>query len=122
MIKSIYGGQGIIVNGGMPSVPYINMSNQSAGMVRFNGTIQSLEVYDGSTWYGINNTASMELSPEVVSILAWARNKQQEEKDLLNLSETNATIRDLVDQIKEKQKQIEVVKILIKEEAKLGTN
>ena len=51
MIKSISGNTGIQVNGGAPAPVYINMSNASAGMVRYNGN--TLEVYDGNSWFVI---------------------------------------------------------------------
>ncbi len=47
MINNIAGMGNVVVVGGSSFMPYVNMNNPSAGMVRYNGTTQSMEVYDG---------------------------------------------------------------------------
>jgi hypothetical protein len=66
-----------------------------------------------------SNTASVDLSGEAVSLLEWARKKRNEELELARLAETNPTIKDLMDQIKQKQEQLSIVQTLIKEEVKV---
>jgi hypothetical protein len=122
MIKNISGGKGLVVSGGTyttGSWPYINMSNHSAGNVRYNGTISTLEVYDGMSWIPIQSAhALVELDQDTVSVLDWARKKQAEEALRNKLAETNPTMKSLVEQLKEKEDQIEMVKILLKSETK----
>jgi len=122
MIKTIAGGRGVVVSGATyvtGAWPYIDMTKHSAGDVRYNGTISSIEVYDGMSWYPIQASSSLvELDQDTVSVLAWARKKQAEEALLNQLAETNPMMKSLVEQLKEKQDQIEMVKILLKSETK----
>ena len=50
MIKSITGGSGITVMGGMPTTTYISPGAQSAGMLRYSPNSGNIEVYDGIAW------------------------------------------------------------------------
>jgi hypothetical protein len=122
MIKNISGGKGLVVSGGnytTGSWPYINMTNHSAGDVRYNGTISTLEVYDGMSWLPIQSAhALIEFDPDTYSVLDWARKKQAEEAERDKLAETNPTLKALIEQLKEKEDQIEMVKILLKNEVK----
>jgi hypothetical protein len=123
MIKGIASGQGVIVHGNNGSYPYVNMSNASAGMVRYNGNNQNFEVYDGSSWMTISsNYITLELDADVKSLLEWARKKRTEEIERDLLAHTNPTIKDLIKQIEEKEEQILVVQNLLREESKIGTN
>jgi hypothetical protein len=54
-----------------------------AGQVRYNSSLQNLEIFDGrswQTWY--SNTASVGLTDEAQELLDWARNKRKEEQEL----------------------------------------
>jgi hypothetical protein len=51
-------------------------------------------------------------------VLNWARKKQAEEAERSRLAETNPTMKTLIAQLKEKEDQIEMVKILLKSETK----
>jgi hypothetical protein len=117
MIKDISGGSGITVSGGSTIAPYINMTAPSAGMVRYNGNISILEVYDGGNWAPIHGThASIQLDPRTQTIIKWAEQKMREETERNKLAETNPAVKDLVKQIEEKQEQIEVIATLVKSE------
>jgi len=129
MIKNISGGKGLVVSGGSyntGSWPYINMSNHNINMtnhgpgdVRYNGTISTLEVYDGMSWLPIQSAhALIEFDQDTYSVLNWARKKQAEEAERDKLAETNPTMKSLIAQLKEKEDQIEMVKILLKSETK----
>ena len=110
-------GKYTVVSGGNTSVPYVNqnINNPIQGMIRINGT--DTQVFDGSNWIVINTSyASVGLSPEAESLLDWARKKRSEEMELEALASTNPTIKDLVDTIKQKQEQIQIVRTLIKQE------
>lgn len=117
MIKGISSGKGIIVSGGITSMPYVNMSSPSAGMVRYNGNSQSMEVYDGTSWLAMSMShAQMDLDPDTESLLEWARIKRDEEENLKHLAKNNPTVADLLEQKKKIDEQITIVKILIKPE------
>ena len=124
MIQNIYGSNGIKVVGHQPSLPYISMSNMSAGSVRYNGNISSLEVYDGNSWLSLNTSvgASIELDESVTEIIQWAKQKKDEEVELEKLVISNAAIRDLVYDLNETKDKIKMVQILLKENESVGTN
>jgi hypothetical protein len=122
MIKSIHSSSPFLtVSGGNPGSTYIgNFNGTGVGNMRYNPNSQNIEVYDGSTWIILSaHHANINLTPEAVSLLEWARKKRDEELELERLAETNSAIKDLVTQIKEKQEQISVVQTLIKEEIKV---
>jgi hypothetical protein len=112
-------GKYMYVHGGT-SMPYVNSNGLCAGNVRFNTNTRTLEVYDGTTWIAMSSTAQVGLSPEAESLLDWARQKRDEEYQLQELAKTNPTIADLLDQIKEKQEQIRVVRNLTELEVKVA--
>ena len=115
MIKNISGGQYIQVMGGSTSYPYVNMSNPSAGMMRYNGNNQNFEVYDGSSWMTITGNSSMvDLNNDARDLLEWARIKRAEEQYLEREAERNPTIKDLVNQRKVIDDKITMVKTLLK--------
>jgi len=109
-----------VVSSGNTSVPYINqnMNNPIQGMLRICGS--DLQVFDGNSWIVMNSSyASVGLTPDAELLLDWARQKRDEEVATLKLAETNPTIKDLLNTIKQKQDQIEMVKILMKNEVKV---
>lgn len=129
MIKSITSGLGIEVVGivgsssAYPYIPYINMSNPSAGMVRYNGNTSNFEVYDGFSWYSMTSLAtSVSLDRETQSIIEWAKKKRNEEMERDLLAAVSPAVKDLIKQIEEKEEQILIIQKLLKEEIKIGTN
>jgi hypothetical protein len=123
MIKSIHSSSPFLtVSGGNPGSTYIgNYSNApGVGNMRYNPSSQNIEVYDGSTWIILSSQHStINLSDEAVGLLQWARQKRDEELELARLAQTSPVIKDLVNQIKDKEEQIKVVQTLIKEEIKV---
>ena len=123
MIKSLHSSSPFItVSGGNPGSTYIgNYSNATGvGNMRYNPNNQNIEVYDGSTWIILSSQhATVNFNDEAVSLLEWARKKRNEELEMQQLAETNSTIKDLVNQVKEKQEQIRIVQSLLKEEVKV---
>jgi FAD synthase len=124
MIKGIMqSGKYVHVTGGYPTAPSMNYntqnrqtSNQSAaGDVRYNSTVQGLEIFDGYTWMSWNPSyASVGLSPEAEELLDWAKEKRKKELEVEKLAEVSPAVQDLVSQIKEKQDQLEMVTTLLK--------
>ena len=121
MIKGLAGtGKYTIVTMGNTSVPYINqnVSNPMQGMIRVWGT--DIQVFDGTNWIVMNTSyTSVGLTSDAESLLDWARQKRDEELVTLKLAETNPAVKDLLDTIKQKQAQLEMIKILLKEEVKI---
>jgi hypothetical protein len=66
------GGQGMVVNGGNTSVPYVNQNtnNPMQGMIRVWGT--DMQVYDGNSWLTMTTSyATVELNGHTQSLLKW---------------------------------------------------
>lgn len=71
------GSDGVIVEGGNTSVPYVsqNNSNPMQGMIRVWGS--DMQVFDGTAW--INMSTSYATVKMDSSIVGWVREKQAEE-------------------------------------------
>ena len=123
MIKGLStSGKYTIVSSGNISVPYINqnINNPIQGMLRISGS--DLQVFDGSGWQFMNTSYStVGLTGEAESLLDWAKQKRNEEMERDLLAATNPTIKDLLEQIKEKEDQIQMVMNLIKKEVSIET-
>jgi hypothetical protein len=89
MIKGINSSsQYIVVTGGSSPSPNIHSHGLSAGSLRYNPGIQSIEIYDGMSWQQMYSSyAGVDLSNEAKDILAWASVKMRKEKELDALCE-----------------------------------
>jgi len=119
MIKNISSSGKYINVIGESVANYINNYSgaQGVGNIRFNTVNQSMEVYDGNGWILLQmGHVNIGLNAEAESLLDWARHKRQEEFDLEVLASTNPTIKDLLNTVKQKQEQIQIVRTLIKQE------
>jgi hypothetical protein len=81
------------------SGPYISPGAQSAGMVRWNSSSSSMEVYDGNTWMALGAWADITLNPEVVEIIEWAKRKRVEERRIDELAAKHPGIQDLKEKL-----------------------
>jgi hypothetical protein len=117
MIKDVIGtGPFVQVMGGGGYTPYINMSNPSAGMTRFNGNTQSIEVYDGHSWMVMSSSvASVGLTGEAVNILSWAKQKMEDEVMLEKLAREHPAINLALENVKKAKTQLDAIIILSKE-------
>ena len=119
MIKGINSGSGIQVTGNYGSWPSFYNSvgstgNSLIGQVRYNGSSQNLEVYDGSTWLTMGSMyPTVELSPEVQSIINWARMKMAEELRIKELAAKHPTVADALEAVKKAEEQVRVVAALV---------
>ncbi len=120
MLNGVSGGRYITVTGSNSST-YVtknyNSNNFMQGDMRYDFDSQCMKVWDGQTWQSlIGSMAKVELDYEAQSLLDWARRKKDEEMLLEKQAQENPAIKDLVDQIKQKQDQIKMVQALIKKE------
>lgn len=78
MIKGINSGSRYItISGGQPGSNYISPGAVGAGMMRYNGNMNCIEINDGNSWQQLNmGYASIELTPETESLLEWARKER----------------------------------------------
>jgi hypothetical protein len=91
-IKSISGGVGVVVNGGTPAYPVVDMTEVSAGLVRYN--TDHLEVFDGTAWKPLGwSDCNIDLSSPAMELLTWVREKMIEErsKDTTSVLSPEAT-------------------------------
>jgi hypothetical protein len=122
MIDYVVGGEYLNVTSNKGAQPYINMSSNQpmVGALSYDPSIGQMKVYDGNSWMSLGGgSASVNLNPNAIGILKWAEKKMLEEAERERLAETNPTIRDLMDQIKQKEEQLNIVLTLIKEEEKV---
>jgi uncharacterized spore protein YtfJ len=120
MIDYVVGGEFMNVTSNKGSTPYIHHSQPITGMLSYDGSSQSMKVYDGNSWQTIGGgSATVNLTPNAINILKWAEKKMLEEAERNKLAETNPAIKDLMEQIKHKEEQIKIVQTLIKEEEKV---
>jgi len=117
MIKGIsQGGRYITVTGGSPSNPYISPGSQSAGMMRYNTNMNTVEVYDGQSWKDISsNYANISLTMEAESLLDWARKKRDEELQYKSLAESHPAVKIAMDNLEKAKLQLDATIILSKE-------
>ena len=105
MIKGIMGGNGVVVNGGNTSVPYVNMStsygnntNPMQGMMRISGT--DVQVFDGSSWVTMNSSyATVELNGDTQSVIQWAREQRDKQYKREQLIKKNPALQKAFESI-----------------------
>jgi hypothetical protein len=119
MIKNILGGNGIQVDGGYYSLPYINQNSQNPmqGMLRISGS--DLQVYDGNGWIGIGGGfPSVAMTGAAYSAIQWAQQKMNEEANIKVLAEKHPAVADVLNTINEAYDKLKVVVALVEEENK----
>ena len=95
MIKGIMGSNGIAVEGGNTSVPFVNanINNPMTGMIRIHGT--DMQVFDGSGWLSVSTSyATVGLEPTAEEAIKWVRHKMEEEQDLHKRMERHPGLKD----------------------------
>lgn len=107
-------GKYMYIHGGTSSGPYVNMSNDSAGMVRYRNN--SLEVYDGSCWLMMTGAvASVGLNPVAEEALDWVRRQMEEEKQLTELAKSSKAVSIALENLNKAKAELKLIAILAKE-------
>lgn len=121
MIKSIHGSDYIHVTGPGYNMPHINSSQPSAGMVRYKD--YTFEVYDGSVWVQATaNAPTIDLAHDAKEAISWALSKKREEEILLNLVQSNPTIKSVYDNFKRAEEQLKTTIYLSKSDEQTTTS
>ena len=108
-------GKYMYIHGGYNSGPYVNNSNTSAGMIRYNNN--NLEVYDGSSWLAITGSAAtVGLSPVAESAIDWVIRQMEEEKELLALAEKSKSVAIAVENLNKAKAELKLIALLAKEQ------
>ena len=119
MIKGLNTGTGLTVNNGYTSWPnfYNNSasnSNTLVGQMRYNGSAQCIEVYDGMTWLSMGSAyPTIELAPHVQAVVTWAQTKMAEESRLRELAAKHPTVADALAAVKRAEEQVKIVAALV---------
>ena len=120
MIDYVIGGEFMNVTSSKGVTPYFShTSNPMQGALSYeSGSYESgsgnMKVFDGNSWQTIGGgSAVVNLTPNAITILKWAEQKMLEEAERNKLAETNPAIKDLVEQIKQKEEQINMVQTLL---------
>lgn len=119
MIKGLGAGTGLQIDNSYTNWPsfYNNSAsnnNTLVGQVRYNGSAQCMEVYDGMTWLSMGTAfPTVNLSPEVQTVLNWARAKMSEEAKLEKLAEDNPTLKDALEALHRAEEQVRILAALV---------
>jgi hypothetical protein len=90
----------------MPNV-YINTANPAAGQIFYRDG--QLKIFDGNGWISINTSQSVELRNDDVVVLAWAREKMNEEKRLQELATKHVVVADAMQEVERAKEKLQVV-------------
>jgi len=98
-----------------------NSNAKMVGDMMYDVDTQCIKVYDGNSWVAMASpSVAVGLTGEAESLLDWAKQKRIEEWERERLAETNPAVKDLVNQIKEKEEQIKMVQTLLKSSGNEG--
>lgn len=119
MIKNITTGAGLQVNGSYSNWPTFyntpsSTGNSLVGQMRYNGSSQNMEVYDGNSWLTVTGAyPTIELAGDVQAVINWARTKMTREAELRLLAAKNESVADALAAVEKAQEQLEVVATLV---------
>ena len=117
MIKNISPGTGININNGHMTWPTFynsSSSNSLVGQMRYNGSNQNIEVYDGNSWLMMGSSyPTIELAPHVQAVVVWAQTKMAEESRLQELARKHPTVADALDAVTRAEEQLRIVTALV---------
>jgi hypothetical protein len=122
MIKNITPGTGITVNNSHSSWPSFyntvgSTGNNLVGQMRYNGSGQYIEVYDGSSWLAMGTAyPTIELAPQVQAVVVWAQNKMAEESRLGALAAKHPAVADALAAVTKAEEQVRVLAALVETE------
>ena len=119
MIKNITPGTGLNISGNYSNWPsfYNTVSgtgNNLLGQLRYNGSSQNIEVYDGSNWLTMTGSyPTIELASHVQAVVAWAQTKMAEETRLKELAAKHPSVADALEAVDRAQEQVRIVATLV---------
>lgn len=119
MIKGINTGTGLQVNNGYTTWPQFynsmqNTGNSLIGSVRYNGSSQNLEVYDGNSWLIMSASyPTVELAPHVQAVVVWAQTKMAEEARIKELAAKHPAVADALEAVARAEEQVRIVAALV---------
>ena len=111
MIDNVVGGSPYLTVGSYSGSTYVNgyAGQQGVGNMRYNTSSQKMEVYDGSIWINISQTATVGLSMPAEEAIRWVQDKMEEERSLKKRLEKHPGLKDAYEKF-------QVMDILCKQE------
>lgn len=119
MIKQLTAGAGLQTNNSYSTWPSFystvnTTGNSLLGQMRYNGSGQSIEVYDGSNWITLSPSyTTVELAPHVQAVVAWAQTKMAEESRLKELAAKHPAVADALAAVDRAREQVQIVAALV---------
>lgn len=119
MIKNLSPGGGISINNNHSSWPTFynsvqNSGNSLIGQMRYNGSSQNIEVFDGNSWLMMNSSyPTIDLAPHVQAVVTWAQAKMHEESRLKELAAKHPTVADALKALERAEEQVKIVAALV---------
>lgn len=101
---------------------YSSNQNGAIGTMRYNPTAQNIEVWDGNTWMSVTQHAEVGLSQDVIELLEWARQERDKQLRYERMAETNVTVADALESVKDAELRLREIAILCEESTIPGNN
>jgi hypothetical protein len=116
MIKSVIGNSPYLMVATNNASNFMNNYSgaQGLGNIRFNTTIQGLEVYDGTMWHPIQmGMATVSLTQEAVDAIGWVNRKRHEEMKIKELAEKHPAVADQMAAVQEAEEKLRMITLLV---------
>jgi len=116
MIKHVYGSGRYLTTTHNGGTNYMNNYSgaQGLGNIRFNTTIQGLEVYDGTMWHPVQmDTVNLSLTSDAQDAIAWADQKRHEEIRIQTLAERHPAVADLMAAVRDAEEKLRIAVALV---------
>jgi hypothetical protein len=92
---------------------YTTLSGIACGTLWLNPARQQLQVWDGSAWHDYTgSTVTVDLSPDVKSLLEWARVQRDKEREIQRRITENPALKAAYDNFKKAEEQLKITEIL----------
>lgn len=114
MIKGLMGQQGVIVDGGNTSLPYVsqNESNSFQGLMRIRGN--DIQYYDNGCWNNLASSyATVRLDPNTESLLKWCEAQRQMSIRRLEIAQKHPQLVPALEAIKRAEDNFETLERIV---------
>lgn len=116
MISNIVGSQYIQVSGSSFSPPSISPGVAGAGMVRWNPSMNCIEVNDGTSWRQMMMSyPTIDLTPDTKDLLEWARAQRTMYMRRLEAAQKNPALLKALEAIKRAEENFDLLDSISKD-------
>jgi hypothetical protein len=94
--------------------PHISPGSSGAGQVRYNPSMNRLEVNDGAVWLELRNpNVELSLSSQAKKAIDWALRKMEIETERERRAETNPALQKALEAVRRAEEQYELIDQLV---------